>query len=317
MGLGYDLNHSLILTSLTFMDCRAESKRDMAQVILGVLNPGAVPVPFYIGEIIIGFRIIRVGTPGYLADIPHVTVFRAFFGVFQFHHLVAFTESGLADFDFHFSVHRRIDPSLKLSVETVHTDKGVVPLRVEQDHVIAAVCLYAPGVHDAGSFKNLLLTAALDEFKGLSELQIDVSAVDFMSICNNGALPSLTENDSKLSRRDDTGMNQVRKYVPAADAWKLVDVSDKHHTGSGTDPLKQNACDRLIHHGYLIDDDKVSIQADRRLTVIVILLALPADRAVYGLGRISGCLRHPPGGFAGGSEKNRPGRRSENLLMNS
>ena len=187
----YDI---FVFGSLRFVDCGAECKRHMAHVVLIVFNPGPVSVPFNVGKIIELVRVLRRFSSRYLPNIPNFPVFRPGFGVFQFHNLISLAEDCFSYPDFHLSRYRRVDTGLKLGIEPVHADKGVVSLRVQKDHFLVTVCTDASDVHPACGFKDFLFVQAFDEPELLSEDERIISLIDFMGVCDNRVLPCLPEN---------------------------------------------------------------------------------------------------------------------------
>ena len=130
-----------------------------------------------------------------------------------------------------------------------------------------------------------------------------------MRVAHDHRLLGLTENVAQGDSRDAPAADEVGKYVPRADARKLVGVADEHKAAARTQRREQRAHQREVDHRGLVHNERIGLErfffafGERHLASLVV--EGHAEHAVDGLRVAVAELAHALGGAArGGGEQN-------------
>ena len=113
------------------------------------------------------------------------------------------------------------------------------------------------------------------------------AGVDEVRVAHDHRLLRLTENVAQGDSRDAPAADQIGKYVPRADARKLVGVADEHKAAARAQRREQRAHQREVDHRGLVHNERIGLErflfafGERHLASLVV--EGHAEHAVDGL----------------------------------
>ena len=130
-----------------------------------------------------------------------------------------------------------------------------------------------------------------------------LAAVDRVRVGDDAAAGGLTENLRQAHGRHDAAADDIRKDVARSDGRKLVCISHEDEPALRPHGAQQRAHERDVHHGALIENDRVALERVILVApegdVLMVVAHAGLEQAVDRLRALPGQLAHALGGAPG------------------